>query len=68
MIWPDKAPARLQAVPLEKLLAQGAFKCSKTQYGCNGTPANSLEVSAMDVGQLKIVARWEAGPGHPRAA
>lgn len=67
-IWPDRAPERLQSVPLEKLLAQGVFKCSKAQYGCRGTPADILEVSAMDVGNLKTVARWETRPRRPSAA
>lgn len=55
-------------VPLERLFAAGAFRCFKVQYGCNGTPASSLEVSAMDVGVLKTVAQWEARPGSSRVA
>lgn len=54
-------------ISIERLFARGVFKCSKVQYGCNGTPAASVEVSAMDVGMLKTVARWEARPSH-RAA
>lgn len=54
-------------VSIERLFARGVFKCSKVQYGCNGTPAASVEVSAMDVGILKTVARWEARSSH-RAA
>lgn len=58
-IWPDKAPAALQAVPLHKLFADQAFKCKKVQYGCTGTPASRLTVDCMDVGMLKPVAKWE---------
>lgn len=61
MIQPDSAPAGLQAVPLEKLFARGAFKCSKAQYGCTGTPATRLTVDAMKGGQLQQVAEWTRG-------
>lgn len=55
----DRVPAPLQAVPLYKLFADQAFKCRKVQYGCNGTAAERIVVSCMDVGRLKAVARWE---------
>lgn len=58
-IWPSKAPAALSAVPLHKLFADGAFKCRKVQYGCDGTPADRLHVDCMDVGMSKTVAKWE---------
>lgn len=61
------AKSAMGDVSIERLFARGVFKCSKVQYGCNGTPAASVEVSAMDVGILKTVARWEARPTH-RAA
>lgn len=61
MIWPSKTPAALQAVPLQELLAQGAFKCRKVDRGCDGTPASGLSVDAMDVGMSKTVAQWSRG-------
>lgn len=68
MLALDKiASSAMGDVSIERLLARGVFKCSKVQYGCNGTPAASVEVSAMDVGLLKTVARWEARTGHQAA-
>lgn len=50
-------------VSIERLFARGVFKCHRVQYGCNGTPADRVEVSAMDVGVLKTVAKWFAREG-----
>lgn len=55
------AEGKLAGSPLHELLASGAFKCRKTGRGCDGVPASSIEVSAMDVGMLKSVAKWEKG-------
>lgn len=53
------AEGKLAATPLHELLGRGAFKCRKP--GCDGVPASSIDVSCMDVGMLKTVARWEKG-------
>lgn len=59
MIWPDKfSQGKLGAAPLHELLARGAFKCRKVERGCNGTPAESVDVSCMEVGMSKTVAKW----------
>lgn len=58
MIWPGKTPEKFQAVSLEKLFREGAFKCRKKRYGCDGTPASSLTVDAMNVGKSQTVAEW----------
>lgn len=59
LIGPNLSVGKLSATPLHELLASGAFKCRKTDRGCDGVPASSIEVSAMDVGMLKTVAKWE---------
>ena len=57
MIWPGKVPERFQAVPIEKLFREGAFRCRKPE--CGKAVADRLIIDAMDVGMLKTVARWE---------
>lgn len=49
---------KLADVPVERLFRQGSFKCRKVQYGCAGSPASSVEVTCMDVGMSKTVAKW----------
>lgn len=57
MIWPGRAPERFQAVPLEKLFREGAFRCRKPQ--CEKAQASALTVDAIDVAVSKTVAKWE---------
>lgn len=53
-------------VPIEALFTRGAFKCHRVQYGCNGAVADQVEVSAMDVGIMKTVAKWGGRPQPDR--
>lgn len=60
MIWPGKfAEGKLGATPLYELLEKRAFKCRKVEKGCDGTPADSVDVSAMNVGQTHTIAKWQ---------
>lgn len=57
VLWPGETPEALQAVSLEKLFRQGAFKCRKPP--CEKAQASSLTVDAMNVGRSETVAKWE---------
>lgn len=54
----ELACGKLGAVPLHKLFADGALKCRKPEYGCDGVPASTLLVDCIDVGMSKTVAKW----------
>ena len=56
VVWPPKAPAALQAVPIHDLFQRGAFRCRKP--ACK-SPADRVTVECMDVGMLKQVAEWK---------
>ena len=57
VIWPDRAPERRQAVPIEKLFREGVFRCRKP--ACERAVADRLTIDAVDVGMLRPVATWE---------
>lgn len=56
------AGSKFGAEPVSRLLERGLFKCRRRKSGatpsCNGVLAQSLTISAMDVGMLKTVAEW----------
>ena len=60
MIWPSKfAEGKLGSTPIHELLARQAFKCRAIERGCDGTPADSVDVLAMNIGQSQTIAKWQ---------
>lgn len=65
MLWPEKfAGGKLAGVPVYQLLERQTFKCTTR---CARVPASGIEISCMDVGMSKMLARWKIVGGQHHA-